>query len=76
MKEIKQIIIILSLAASLLGKPVIDIIYNSLDLDSQFFIEISLGNALINNVSIFDWVDINLYPGGNCHISTIDPSSY
>ena len=56
-------LLLLSAPFNIEGKPQISIIYDSLCIDSQFFIQISLGNAIAHD-DILDLVDIDLIPGG------------
>ena len=72
----KAFLVIFFLLKLAINKPTINIIYNSLDIDSQFFIEISLGNAIVHD-QIFDLVDINMIPGGMCNESKYEePDKY
>ena len=50
----------------------IDIIYDSLDADSIYFYHISLGNAIVHS-DLLTIVDINLYPGGHCNATQLEP---
>lgn len=55
--------------------PTINVIYDSLCIDSQFFIALSLGNA-VAHPEILSLVDINLIPGGQCTESQEEPDKY
>ena len=52
-----------------------DIIYDSLDKDSMFFIQISLVNAIFFD-DITNLVNIKMHPGGKCTELSEEPDQY